>query len=482
MNDSGRHIIRKVAFNFKFNGNSPGLELQEEVTLWCRDVLGPALDSALADFDDPAAYHFINRLQLDIDLESSADWRKELGERLISGLKQNIRSGITGAGSQVLKRSHSESFSVILAHFLKTGTLPWNSRFNSLDGFDGELRIWLGETTSSEIKKLITENATQASMLRLSSIRGMETFILLLSKISDQNSDNLQMIFDDSQRLILSMTDDQQMQELLWKELRISFLEFLTKEIRAEDLQPLFSGWLKRSYELYRVYPGNIDIEQISTEDIRRILKVWKKEIPEILLKNTINKPSPATHSITKASSVQGSSDEMAKELEEGIFISNAGTVIIAPFLPLLFSRTGLSNGPSISDVSAALVLVNYCITGQKEAAEFDLLLPKILCGARPEMVFEMSSHMPVKYFEEADEMLSSAIEYWTALKSTSVQGLQESFLKRSGKLVFKNDEWILNVEQKPYDMLLQQLPWNIGMIRLPWMENLLRTQWILIN
>lgn len=152
MSDAGRHMIRKVAFNFRFNGNSPGLEIHDEVTSWCRDVMGPAIEEALADSDDPEAYLFINRLQLDIDLESSADWQRELGERLISGLKRNIRSANSGAGSQVLKRSHSESFSAILKHFLKTGTLPWNSRFNSMEGFAGEIKIWLGETPSSEIK------------------------------------------------------------------------------------------------------------------------------------------------------------------------------------------------------------------------------------------------------------------------------------------------------------------------------------------
>jgi hypothetical protein len=80
---------------------------------------------------------------------------------------------------------------------------------------------------------------------------------------------------------------------------------------------------------------------------------------------------------------------------------------------------------------------------------------------------------------KEVDEMLLSLIEYWSVLKNTSIDGLRESFFKRSGKLGIVNNEWVLQVEQKPFDMLLQQLPWSISMIKLPWMENLLKTEWV---
>ena len=75
--------------------------------------------------------------------------------------------------------------------------------------------------------------------------------------------------------------------------------------------------------------------------------------------------------------------------------------------------------------------------------------------------------------------MLGSVIEHWVILKNTSIEGLRESFLQRNGKLTFANNEWLLQVEQKPYDMLLQSLPWNIGIIKLAWMRNILKTEWI---
>jgi hypothetical protein len=79
----------------------------------------------------------------------------------------------------------------------------------------------------------------------------------------------------------------------------------------------------------------------------------------------------------------------------------------------------------------------------------------------------------------QVHELISSAIEYWSVLKNTSIEGLRESFLLREGKIIEKNNDWFLIVERRPYDILLQQLPWNISMIKLPWISNSIVTEWV---
>ncbi|HMK25329.1 MAG TPA: contractile injection system tape measure protein, partial [Chitinophagaceae bacterium] len=171
--------------------------------------------------------------------------------------------------------------------------------------------------------------------------------------------------------------------------------------------------------------------------------------------------------------------DEFRKTLQEGVYIDNAGAVIIAPFLRSLFSRVGLLTGNDINDVDKALLLLHYCVTGNTRPAEFELLFPKILCGISAENAITTDVLLREEQLAEADEMLLSVIEHWAVLKNTSVKGLREAFLQRNGKLTLINNEWRLQVEQKSYDMLLQQLPWNISMIKLPWMKNLLKTEWV---
>lgn len=171
---------------------------------------------------------------------------------------------------------------------------------------------------------------------------------------------------------------------------------------------------------------------------------------------------------------------DVSGDLKEGVFVHNAGLVIVANFLPMFFKKLSLlSEGNEITDKSKAAMLVQYLASGKENIAEFELGLAKILCGLEMQTPVNTTILLTTNEKEEANELLLSVIEYWSILKKTSVQGLRDSFLQREGKLSFSGNEWLLQVEQKSYDMLLQQLPWNISMIKLPWMKNLLKTEWV---
>ena len=52
-------------------------------------------------------------------------------------------------------------------------------------------------------------------------------------------------------------------------------------------------------------------------------------------------------------------------------------------------------------------------------------------------------------------------------------------FLTRAGQLsVDAEGDWLLRVEPRTVDILLDQLPWGISMIKLPWMSRLMRVEW----
>jgi hypothetical protein len=166
-------------------------------------------------------------------------------------------------------------------------------------------------------------------------------------------------------------------------------------------------------------------------------------------------------------------------ELQEGIYIDNAGAVIFAAFIPAVFKELGLEKNDLIVNPNLAAMIIQFCVTGNSKIAEYELVLPKILCGLDIEFPVNTNTKITAGQMKEVDKMLLSLIEYWSAIKNTSIEGLRESFFKRSGKLSRMNNEWLLQVEQKSFDMLLQQLPWSISMIKLPWMENLLKTEWV---
>jgi hypothetical protein len=50
--------------------------------------------------------------------------------------------------------------------------------------------------------------------------------------------------------------------------------------------------------------------------------------------------------------------------------------------------------------------------------------------------------------------------------------------MQRNGKLSVVDDGWLMQVEQKAIDVLLNHLPWGIGIIKLPWMNEILYVEW----
>jgi hypothetical protein len=146
----------------------------------------------------------------------------------------------------------------------------------------------------------------------------------------------------------------------------------------------------------------------------------------------------------------------------------------------MLFRNLGISSDEKKMEISKAVCTAGFLATGNPELHESSLVLPKILCGLKPSHPVNCKRFIvDENILHQVHELISSAIEYWSVLKNTSIEGLRESFLLREGKIIEKNNDWFLIVERRPYDMLLQQLPWNISMIKLPWMSNTIITEWV---
>lgn len=136
-------------------------------------------------------------------------------------------------------------------------------------------------------------------------------------------------------------------------------------------------------------------------------------------------------------------------------------------------------NWKDIYSQHKAAVILEYLVTGKEEFAEFDFPLNKILCGIAVDEVLQPIEELPVQIKTECENLLSEVIRHWSILKNTSIDGLRETFLQRNGKVTQVENGWLLNVEQKGVDILLNSLPWGIGTIKLPWAEEKLHVEWI---
>jgi hypothetical protein len=166
----------------------------------------------------------------------------------------------------------------------------------------------------------------------------------------------------------------------------------------------------------------------------------------------------------------------------EPIYVNQAGLPILLPFIESFFKAVELIDNKAFTDETArakAVHLLHYLATGKTGVGEYDLALEKILCGVPLGMPIERDVVLTDIDLKAADDLLGVVIKYWTALGTCSIDGLRETFLQRPAKLtIAADDNWLLQVERRTVDILMDRLPWGISMGKTPWMSRLMVVEW----
>ena len=166
----------------------------------------------------------------------------------------------------------------------------------------------------------------------------------------------------------------------------------------------------------------------------------------------------------------------------ESIYIFNAGLVLFHPFLETYFGRTGLMNDNHFTGIDSrnrAVLLLQYLANGKTEFAEHELVLNKILCNVPIEEAIPVFFEINETERAVTDELFSVFIERWPKVKNSTPDGLRNSFILREGRLMTDEGNWLLKVEQKGFDILLQSYPWSFSSIKNRWMDQKLIVEWI---
>lgn len=181
-----------------------------------------------------------------------------------------------------------------------------------------------------------------------------------------------------------------------------------------------------------------------------------------------------------------GDPEKEVNMIDEPIFIHNAGLVLTAPFLPHLFGMLDLLGHDDKGAVclrdqdaaSRAVHLLQYLVDGKTDAPEPTLVLAKLLCGVP--IAAAITREIEITDAERAacEGLMRSMIAHWTIISNTSIAGLRETFLQREGKLFHDDARWLLRVDRKTLDVLVDQIPWSISVIYHRWMSEPLHVTW----
>jgi len=523
-----KNIIRKQSVRFQYNGKSDGFALQKEVSDWCELTLIPQIEQQLEPFCLLDEYISLDKIEINTEIDG-ADWQQKIQQEVLFSLRKNLEQyrtsvdvtkgkGLKAAAdgssgkydgaslpdrtTERLDEKHTVARKTdeLFIYFLEKGYLPWWSNAVLIKDFKLALQEWAAENKEDARADAIREQLqlvfSESVVTRILNQLPGKLFFEFFKNIFKKDAaiiGQLQVFLKEVTPNKISGTKQEAIArtvhgfilgELLAGKEEIdlnSLVQFVYAELKQQKAIDLSA----RSLSAIRTKvsgPAAILWQQLLLQDQK--VRGTKKKISDALHTEEIK--GKAKYNYNKViDQLKDRPGEIHKRPDtvddrvEGIFIDNAGAVLIAAFLPALFEKLKIAKQSDIVDKDMAVFVIQYIVSGKTTISEFELVLPKILCGMELESAVNTDKKITAVQRKEVDEMLSSAIEHWSALKNTSVQGLREAFLQRRGKLIFTHNEWLLQVERKSYDMLLQQLPWSFTMLKLPWMKNLLKTDWI---
>jgi hypothetical protein len=504
MRCSTPHIVRHQYLHVELNGTEEeGLNLQRSLPELCQHSLLPAVEAVLDRFSSLEEHLFLEQLDIDagamnLDLLEK-DFAETVAHEIEKALRERVppRVGIPDKHSPLpypslpmsvsphlqWKSSRQHTIEAFL-HYLAKGRFPWSYRLPP------------GETFEQAVRKLLVDHPTQDL-----SISGIQTVLMSPNarhRLVQQFSkgflvDFLACIAPEILGAVQSVQE-----KVITEESGTEYPSLIDRLLEAA-LVELSAGTktLTESKLATIVLHGQEPFPEAVVAKLRQVAKrekavvasgtpvVEKQGRADNLLK------LPEVEKNGRADSRGRSVDEAADSLslvkdslsihpsEEAIYIDNAGLVLLHPFLSLFFEAVGVAREGKLLQPDRALGLLHFLGTGQVTAPEHELVLPKILCDLDPETPVGGDCVLSEDEKKEATALLEAVIRHWEALRNTTPEGLRGTFLLRSGKLSLRNDgEWLLQVESKSFDVLLDQLPWGFSMIQLPWMRRMLRVEW----
>lgn len=173
-----------------------------------------------------------------------------------------------------------------------------------------------------------------------------------------------------------------------------------------------------------------------------------------------------------------------SEELPEVLTVGNAGLCLLAPWFVRLFAMLGWldEERKKFRNTAAkvrAVYLLQYIVCGEeREWREGELAFNRLLTALPGHVPLPGRLSLTEEERQTADSMVAGVKANWPQMGGTSVEGFRGSFLLREGTLEQEEERWLLTVEEKAYDILLETVPWGFRQIRLPWLKKHVQVRW----
>ena len=470
------HLIRQHYLHISLNGTeAEGMALQRQLSDFWQHRLLPAIEPVFDRYAQPDEHLVIGHLEVDAGAVSLAGLEHELAEQVRQAIEQSLRAGLSTEQTNPTKpgvigahKTRLQSVEEALIYFLKTGSLPWAFQLPDHKTLE-QLIVEIWQTTPISDGQLPVSVPALQAALRSKTARKrlvwhfsplfLETLLHRISPATyavvravRQGLFNAPVVSDNP------ADDSFYVEQYIWE----AAFALVATGTQPTDAHLLRSAW--------QAIPD-------TSPKKKTVASLLSQRWPGVTQNRAGDEQSVSA--LTGPVSLPPAEADEWIDTGVGLFIDNAGLVLLHPFLPRFFDGLGLLANNEIHQPERALCLLYFLATGQGEVPEYSLQLPKILCNIPLESPVNTQVILTDAETSEAVALLEAVIRHWDVLKNASVDALRSEFLMRPGKLSRRRDgDWQLQLEGRSVDVLLDNLPWGISMIQLPWMEQLLRVEW----
>lgn len=455
-----QHNIGKMTLDITFDSKQEADQLQHlfpgTIEKKLKQSIEETFDQALPDNEVVV----IEKIELDLGTVNQEEWLSGLHNRIKDELTKILYTKMNSANTSDISELPQQSvWSEILILYLKTGSFPW----------------WVGQITLKQLEKEVlkeTVSGNETLPERYTEVFGNK---LMVSRLSAQFSAGFK------KQLFFNLFPAY---ALFIKETVQNFDAFFRRKIHAYKIRQ--ASWTDWIWPLSRLAnQRDVFKQQFTTRFFLQVCKKYHlkpkttvRELPESL-RVFLTKDLKAD--LTETTKDDEISDRKNKSETKELIVSNAGLVVVWPFLPQLFSNLKLTDASvflSESHRERAICHIQYLVYGTTHAEEHQVLLNKMLAGWPIEKPLANKISLRKKEKEILDDFLQEIIAQWKALKKTSVSDLRQTFLQRNGIVRTIKNRHHLKVERKGVDILRDNLPWGINIIKLPWMDKILYVEW----
>jgi len=481
--------ILEITFATHEDATQQAFAWQQRTGELVREQLSPKLESLFDRYAGSSNRVLrLDRLEIAVQGLRMDNWEEQLVEKIVDAMEAALQNQRKGAQNEAPGSEHNrfipteEVYFEAFTYFLQGGVLPWWAEFKDFGDFQQAVLRALqkspGYAYQPQLLKTLRHPPAIERLLGQFLGEVIAKIIRLLASPSDlADFEQLKKTWTNAFRGVSEapgLTEPP-----LLPDLSFFLQELVWGERKMTDWAQAWLAWVQKKRPDLLLPLLLTQFEQLWQEEIPgwRVLPQLKESLtpPDAAESKPIR---PDTTDAEAKSSPKTTNEEKSEEAQ-GLYVQNAGLVLLYPFLQKYVEACGFAQADTLAHPLAAVHALQYLVTAQQQTPEYELPLNKLLCGLPLSATVPLEVELTASIRQEAEQLLHAVIGYWSILKSTSPDGLRESFLKRLGKLSPKEEgDWLLQVEQQSYDLLLEHLPWAYSPMRLPWMTGTLWVEW----